>query len=278
MLYGPAMRPSPLFLACLVVGCGGRADESGQPIPAASSTPPTADVSPSAPAGPARSGNISLTSAGGRLAVSAHFPLAGAPAAQTLGPECISRTDATGSALESVSAGEIVVNLPSGGRTLKLSYDATKRAYEDASLEGAVAAGSPVTIRVAGTADVPAFDVTGAAAETAQLAEPLEGATLARDSTDLEVMWTPMEEPLLVVSLQIGDTTISCRFGASTGRGVVPAALIRPAVKAAEGIACVGPCVSLSVFTGHTTKVTAGAYDVFVTHSALVSHGLTLAK
>ncbi len=183
MLYGPAMRPSPLFLACLVVGCGGRADESGQPIPAASSTPPTADVSPSAPAGPARSGNISLTSAGGRLAVSAHFPLAGAPAAQTLGPECISRTDATGSALESVSAGEIVVNLPSGGRTLKLSYDATKRAYEDASLEGAVAAGSPVTIRVAGTADVPAFDVTGAAAETAQVVWPVKTLRLTQGPT-----------------------------------------------------------------------------------------------
>jgi hypothetical protein len=165
-----------------------------------------------------------------------------------------------------------------GARTLRLSYDAAKRAYDDASFDGTVAAGSPVTIHAAGTTDVPAFDVTGAAAEPAQLAEPLEGAALASDASDLEVKWTPMKEPLLVASLQIGDTTISCRFGASTGRGVVPGALIRPAVAAADGLACVGPCVNLTLFTGHTTKVTAGAYDVFVTNGAVVAHGLTLAK
>jgi hypothetical protein len=218
-----------------------------------------------------------LLSAGGQLAVSAMFPVAGTPAAETLDSSCISRTDG-GSVTDSVSAGDIVVQVPTGGRSLTLSYDAGKRAYDDAALEGIVPAGSPVEIRAAGAADVPAFAVTSAAAEEAKLAAPLEGATILHEATDLDVAWTPMQEQLLVVSLQIAETTISCRFGATTGHGVVPSALIRQAIKAAEGSTCIGSCVSVSVFTGHTTKVGAGAYDVFVTNGANVSRVLTLAK
>lgn len=278
MLYGSFMRIPLLLLACSLVACGGRADGSGGPTGGATSIP-EAPPSAMAPASaPRLSGNISLIRAGDRLAASALFPLAGAPPAVPLGPDCISRTAASG-ALDSASVGEIIVDLASGDLALKLSYDATKRAYDDATFEGAVPAASPITIHASGSADVPAFDVTGAAAEAAELAEPRQGASIARESNDLAVTWTPMQEPLLVASLQIGDTTISCRFDAPTGHGIVPGALIRNAVKAvADDTSWVSPWVSLSLFTGHTTMVTSGAYDVFVTHGAFVAHGLMIAK
>lgn len=273
------MRIPLLLLASLLVACGGRAEGSGSPTGGATSTPeaPPSAMEPASP--PRLSGNISLIRAGDRLAVSALFPLAGAPTAVPLGPDCISRPATSSGPLDSASAGEIIVDAPSGDLSLRLCYDATKRAYDDATFEGAVPAGSPITVHASGTVDVPAFDVTGEAAEAAKLAEPPQGASIARDSNDLAVTWTPMQEPLLVASLQIGDTTISCRFDAPTGHGVVPGALIRTAVKAvAKDTSSVSPWVSLSLFTGHTTTVTSGSYDVFVTHGAFVAHGLMLAK
>lgn len=271
------MRRASLLLSCFLVACGGKERPS---IDHADAVPPdapgTAAPTPPAPTAPTLAGNISLLSVGGQFGASAFFALAPSPT-EPLGPGCTSRTS-SGDASDSASAGDIVVDLERGARSLRLTYDDANHTYDDASLEGIVRAGSAITLHAAGTASVPAFDATAATAAEAHLVQPLDGAALSRDATDLEVAWTPMQEPLFVVSVQIVDTTISCRFDASTGHGVVPSTLIRKAVLAAEATSCTGACTSLSVFTGHTTKVTAGAYDVFVTSGANVSRVLTLAK
>jgi hypothetical protein len=262
----------------VLAACGGRS-EGPASAPADTTTPPVPPApaaGPTSSAAPRISGSISVLRAGAELAASASFPLAGSDAAEALGPGCALRTS-NGSALVSVSAGTVVVDV-TGGSSLKLSYDATTRAYENATFEGAVPAGSPLAIHASGSADVPAFDTTITAAAEATLIEPSEGTSIGQDAADLDVTWTPMEEPIFVVSVQLANTTIACRFGSSTGHGVVPSALLRQAVKASGGTACAGSCASVSVFTGHTTQVTAGAYDVFVTGSAVSSRALTLAR
>jgi len=271
------MRRASLLLACFLSACGGKEGTSTDRADAVTpGVPGTAAPAPPATMAPTLAGNISLVGARGQFGASAFFPVAPTPT-EPLGPGCVSRTS-SGTASDGASAGDIVVDVKGGARSLTLSYDAARGTYDDASFEGVVPAGSAIALHAAGSPSVPAFDATAATAAEAHIDQPLDGAGLSRDATDLEVAWTPMQEPLLVVSVQIANTTIVCRFEATTGHGVVPSALIRKAVRAAEGTSCAGACASLSIFTGHTTKVTAGAYDILVTSGANVSRVLTLAK
>lgn len=273
------MRLAIVFVASLLSACG-RIEETPEVPSPAPSTPP--DPSPPAVVtAPTLQGSISFWSFNGALDAHASFPTTLPPPSTSIGPGCSMANDTTreASVEDDANAGDIVIVPPDAAKSLTLSYDAAKRAYEPASTDGWVLGGPPVRVHANGAAGVPAFDTTVAAAADVRFEAPLEGAPLSPEGGDLDVRWSKTEAPLFVVTLFAAGGSVECSFQSSAGHGVIPSALVRQATTLPAGHPCTGTCsATLGISAGDTTRVIAGRYDVFVTHGTQVVRALTLAK
>jgi hypothetical protein len=77
------------------------------------------------------------------------------------------------------------------------------------------------------------------------------------------------------VAISMADAMLSCRFPASAGQGVIPADRIGELVAMSNVKACAGSCVSLGLTSMRTSHVTAGDYDVFVSHAVTTGRELS---
>jgi hypothetical protein len=171
-----------------------------------------------------------------------------------------------------------VIDVPSQSGTTSttsatLAFDASTKTYEPAVLERSSReriekANALFRIRASG-AGIPAFDVDLPSAFDAQLLAPAEDAIVTKETGDLVVRWSDGGNDAMFVLLQVIDTTISCSFPVSAGEGVIPGALVKEAFEQSDGVACVGPCVNIGLSVLRKSTVSAGDYDIFVSHALM---------
>jgi hypothetical protein len=289
LLQGLAMTSLKLCLALGLVasiGCGKvepTPDEpaGGEPAPGSAASMPPQDPAPSTV--PRRRGNIDMTSGQGVFRASADFPIAEPPLDATSAEPCRVWSGSATGPTPSDSAGDIVVELPSAGgattSTSTLTYDAKQRAYAAATLEAPrgkdriEAPGAPIKLHAAGAA-VPAFDVDVPSAYDADIVEPPAGTVIGADPGPLTVRWTDGGNEVVFVSISMADALLSCRFAASAREGVIPATKLKELVTKSNVKDCTGACVTLGLTSMRTSRVSAGGFDVFASHSVTTGREL----
>ena len=276
----------------LVLGCGKLSDlpaaEHTDPSGVAASSPDGGATAPVATAVPTRQGIVQLntgTSPAG-VDVWANFPIAPEATFDSIefGSQCrlYENVPPPSEPRPSDSAGDVVVDLPSLGneRAVTIPFREATHYYTlpDPRPTWQLPGGVPIRVRAPG-GTIPAFEGSILSAYPAQLLEPLSGAVLHRDATDLAVRWQSANTRT-VVGLHIGAAQAFCEFSPGATSGVIPGALLRRVVANANTSACQGAaCASLTIaWTSEAAQahVIVGDLDVTIGHWLNDRRSLTL--
>lgn len=254
-------RTSLLFLA--LAACGGTASTDPSPSPSSTEPPPASTP----PGDPTHFGGVGLSSSDGTFIGSAGFDQG---SGTKLSDGCVLTIgDGQTKATTSKTAGDLAVDIPtSTPRTLTIAYDASKKSYGFAQVDGVDAITKPIRVRAPGTADVPAFDTTVPAAQPITITSP-ESIVLSKTSDDIVVTWSASDNEDVILQLTVAENGVACRFPAKDQRGVIPKSLVQQAVAkhAESGIACAGTCSLLSVIGMRSTSIVVHDWRFFVSHS-----------
>jgi hypothetical protein len=254
-------------IIAVLTACGGKADDSSSPVSPSSSTPTT----PAPPAGPRDPASVSVSVGADNLSASAFFGKLGGPSFAT--GQCAGVTWDKDAKESSADAGTIRVGVPGSSERLELTYDAASQLYVSTAASVSVASGTILHVTGVGSSEVPAFEGDILVGEAPQLTAPPAGTVIG--DGEIAIGWKPVKDASLVVVVAVGSGQVVCNFDATTGRGVVPADLVRAA--AATPTPCVGDCAYVNAtFVRNSQVVTAGSYDVFLANTTSTTRVLDL--